>query len=61
MGNKQLPIKLWSEEEVNQIFGMYLDNMSNIKQNACNLKYITVNDKRVFLMLEQKKFEKTIK
>lgn len=51
----------WSEEEVNQIFGMYLEGMSAIKQGACNLKYITVKDKRDYLIAEQKKFEKNVK
>lgn len=54
-------IDKWNDETVIQIFGMYLEGMSAIKQGACNLKYITVKDKRDYLIAEQKKFEKNVK
>jgi len=61
MKDKTPPIKDWTNERVNKIFDYHLDDMHPLDRLTASDKYTTVEQKRNFLIEEEKKFVESFK
>lgn len=51
----------WTDETINKIFTMFIDEYSDADRIKLEEKHTTIEQKRTFLINEQKKFDKSFK
>lgn len=60
MSNSTEIIKTWDDEMVNEIFTMFIDDMPPTARNIAESKFLTIEQKRNFLIEAQKNFDKKL-
>jgi len=54
-------IELWDAETIEKMFDYMLDEMSEYDRNIAISKYVTIKEKKAFMISQEKKFEKSFK
>lgn len=54
-------IELWDAETIEKMFDYMLDEMSDYDKNVAISKYVTIKEKKAFMLSQEKKFEKSFK